>query len=76
ELVNLYPNPASDIVMLNGTALKGKFAVEVYNNIGNKVLVENSTTTIYTGKLTAGAYIMVINLADGKSIRKQFVITR
>lgn len=74
--VNLYPNPAADVVMLNGAALAGDFTIEVYDNTGRKVVTDRNSKTIYTDNLTAGSYIMEIGLVNGQRIHKQFVITR
>lgn len=74
--VNLYPNPASDVVMLNGALLNRAFTVDVYDNTGRKVLAESNSTTIYTNSLSAGAYVLLISFEEGQRMHKQFVITR
>ena len=63
--VSMYPNPASDALFIQTTASFENATIEVYDMIGQKVLVEkvqNNLTKISLGSLINGVYqIRVMN---------------
>ena len=63
ESVSLYPNPASDIVRVEGiTAAE----VQVYNALGQMVKTVRDSNEISVAGLSEGVYLLRITDADGK----------
>ncbi|NHB68069.1 T9SS type A sorting domain-containing protein [Perlabentimonas gracilis] len=69
--VTVYPNPATEIIKING--IDGKFRVEVISELGVKLIdqeVVNSKVNV--GNLTPGVYIIKIETIKG-IVTKQFI---
>jgi IgA Peptidase M64/Secretion system C-terminal sorting domain len=75
------PNPASDVVNISGnTDYNTKIKIEMYNALGAKVYdyalenVENTYQHEFSVRdLPNGAYILVLNLQNGFSIKEQIL---
>ena len=74
--VNIYPNPANNVINVNATSNISN--VEVYTITGQKVgdfTANNTNTAISTSKLTCGLYLMKIHTENGV-INKKFSVAR
>jgi len=79
--LNVYPNPAKNQVfvdlVINDTKSQN-LELEVYNNIGQKVLnktvAANGTIQIDTGNLESGIYTMVIRMNNYDSIARAKIV--
>jgi hypothetical protein len=63
---NIYPNPASDYLVVEGVGLK-KLNFSIYNIVGQAVIVDkldNNNSKINITCLNAGIYFIKINTAD------------
>jgi IgA Peptidase M64/Secretion system C-terminal sorting domain len=75
------PNPASDVVNISGnTDYNTEIKIEMYNTVGSKVYdyalknVENAYQHEFSVRdLPNGAYIVVLNLPNGFSIKEQIL---
>ena len=61
--VKLYPNPAKDIIKIEGIEVA---EVEVYNALGQRVKIVQSTNEIDLSGLVEGIYMLRITDAEGK----------
>ena len=61
--VKLYPNPAKDIIKIEGIEVA---EVEVYNALGQRVKMVQSTNEIDLSGLVEGVYMLRITDAEGK----------
>ena len=61
--VKLYPNPAKDIIKIEGIEVA---EVEVYNALGQRVKIVQSTNEIDLSGLVDGVYMLRITDAEGK----------
>ncbi len=70
--INIYPNPANDILTIEGNV--GKTRVEFYDNNGRQVksVLIQSTSQINIGDLASGVYYLRI-YSNGKVINKQLI---
>lgn len=73
--VNVYPNPATDLVNVDiNSRENGMFTINVYNTVGSLVLSQqaegNSTETLDVTNLPAGLYMMEVSGENGKTVRK------
>src|SRR5690606_30964936 len=79
NVMNLYPNPASDFLTIETSELAGGM-VEIYDFNGKKVLEENlqaGKTIIALRDMTRGAYVAVLkNAKGGLSGFQKFEIVR
>lgn len=82
--VNIYPNPASDVlnVNLNLEAQAEEVRYSVFTMLGGKVQddvvhknVQNDTYSVSTGTLTAGTYYLMISV-DGESQVRKFTVVK
>ncbi len=79
QLVSIYPNPAKDAVQLNiEQVLEEEVLIEVFNNLGQKVLqtaTTNNVTNIDVSRLASGNYLMKLT---SKTVNKNFklIITK
>jgi hypothetical protein len=78
---NISPNPASDVINISGnTDYSTEIKIELYNAVGTKVYdyalknVENAYQHEFSVRdLPNGAYIVVLNLPNGYSIKEQIL---
>ena len=69
--INLYPNPAKDIVTLQlAEEIK---TVRCINSIGQEISVVINNKTVETGHLSSGIYTLNITTASGKTYFARFV---
>ena len=71
ESVGLYPNPASDIVRIEGITA---FEVQVYNALGQMVKTVKGSNEINVAGLPEGVYLLRILDADGKVYTNKITI--
>ena len=74
--VNIYPNPANNVINVNATSNISN--VEVYTIAGQKVgdfTVNSNHSAISTSNLTSGLYLMKIHTENGE-INKKFSVVR
>jgi hypothetical protein len=75
--INTYPNPAQNELHITGKLNSSNAQLEVYNTMGQKLIVENMNTTgnnlqytLNTSNLPTGTYIAKLNAEGGaKTIR-------
>lgn len=65
ELIELFPNPASDLIKIKGTIISNSF--EIYNILGNVVLKGITEKEIDISNLKKGIYF--IKLEKGKTLK-------
>ena len=71
---SIYPNPSNGIINVQSTERINN--VNVYNMIGNLVLVRNisnTQSTLNIENLTNGIYFMELNLSNGSIINSKFI---
>ncbi|MFH1050340.1 MAG: T9SS type A sorting domain-containing protein [bacterium] len=74
NLFNIYPNPATDDIYIQNTENQTG-NIEIYNVLGNKVLISEFKEKVDVSKLPEGMYYLVIN--KGKKIEStNFMIIR
>lgn len=75
-LYTLYPNPASNMLRIQTTS-EMPHSYKIVDGLG-KVLLSGSFITgeVHTSSLAGGAYTMLLTLADGSVVSKQFTVTR
>lgn len=72
EGLNVYPNPANDIVTISSNTYATK-SVQLFDMVGKKVLDVETTATIDVSTLNKGMYVMKINEAGKTATRKLIV---
>jgi hypothetical protein len=81
DLVNLYPNPVTDLLNYELAAeYNDEVSIKILDNFGRTVHAElvllsagNNSRTISTSKLPAGLYYLSITCCEGKVITQKFV---
>ena len=74
--LRLYPNPTSSLLNIEG---EGMASVEVYNTVGQRVMVqkvESNSVQIYTEALNNGVYFVRIHANDGAVLNRTFSVAR
>ncbi len=71
EYLNIYPNPASDIVHLK-TNLKN-YTISLYSQSGQKILEEKNIKELNTSNLSSGFYLIKITSGTKTAWRKLIV---
>jgi hypothetical protein len=66
NLISLYPNPTKGLLMLN----KEVNSIELYNLMGEKILVKNKVQQINISELPIGVYFIRINIENKQILRK------
>ena len=71
---SIYPNPSNGVITIQATnSIK---TVNIYNMIGNLVMVKNianNQTTMNIENLTNGVYFMELNLNNGSILNSKFI---
>jgi len=70
----IYPNPAQDVLNIDGQAGQDIASVEVFDLLGRSVLkpvLEGRTLSVKG--LTSGTYVLMIKMTDGKSANHKFL---
>lgn len=81
ELLKVFPNPATDNLMLSfDKAIEGGFVVDVYNHTGAKVLTETVSQTqaqyqLNTAKLKNGIYFISVR-TNTETFKSKFTIIK
>jgi hypothetical protein len=75
--ITLYPNPASDKLLLKGIIRNQVLSVEVYDNLGNNIIIGslNENAELDVSELAVGVYFAKISL-NSKVISKRFLLVR
>lgn len=78
--LKLFPNPATDLIIIKNESHLKMASVQVYNILGQKVLndkIESSETyQMHTQNLSSGVYQIRINFNDGNWTLRKFEIKR
>jgi hypothetical protein len=80
--INVFPNPAHDVINIQGSAIKaGNVVVTCYNSIGaimsrRSESIRNGilNSAINVSHLPAGVYELVIQCSDGSNFTKQVIV--
>lgn len=73
---SLYPNPASNMLRIETTTEMPR-SYKIVDGLGKELLSGSFTTgEVNTSSLASGAYTMLLTLADGTIVSKQFTVTR
>ncbi len=78
--VQLYPNPATDMVTLNMLGLSGEVTIVLSNSLGIQVLHERTTTNgessfeLSVNNLTRGYYYVLITDSTGQRIAEKLLL--
>lgn len=72
EGLNVYPNPATDIVTISSFSMAPKH-VQLFDMVGKKVMDVETTSTINVSELNKGIYVMKITEA-GKTATRKLVV--
>lgn len=70
--LQVYPNPATQILTISNTLLKNNFTVTVYDRLGKKVIEAKNQTTIHISLLTVGVYVVEVREKD-RVLRAKFL---
>ncbi|TLX78175.1 T9SS type A sorting domain-containing protein [Labilibacter sediminis] len=80
QVVNVYPNPASDNVTISTQGFQGKTSIVIYNLMGSQVLNqkldtnENSSVTLSVNHLSKGTYLLLLTDETGKRATEKLLI--
>lgn len=74
--VSLYPNPANNVVMLEGKIPENDFEVSVFDQTGRLVMNEKNNKAISVLGMNDGIYFITIQLVSGERAFKRFVVTK
>lgn len=64
DIISIYPNPATDILNINGIESKGRY--KIYDVQGNEVMSGSNKTQVNISHLNAGVYVIVVTSDDKK----------
>lgn len=68
ESINIYPNPASDLITITANNLFGKIkSIEWYNSFGQLILVTKQTNPIDIKELPNGLYFLKVRNNEGRT---------
>ncbi len=74
--INIYPNPASDYLMLELGSLYGEY-IEVFDNLGQKrqeqTLNQRGTVQVPVNSLSTGLYMIKIKTEKGSAVKRIFI---
>lgn len=83
DMFTLYPNPASDVLVVEFGPLYGSHgSIEIFNFVGNRVFLQSSTdlrdsySEINIERLKEGVYLMKVSDESGDSYMRKFLIRR
>ena len=72
--VSLYPQPATNEVLVNFGSVQSKTSLELYNALGELVLKEaaqnTQTLTLNLQNLSKGVYSLILTNETGKTVKK------
>lgn len=71
--VNMFPNPANDVVMLSGSVLSNNFTVSVFDYTGRNVYRYKNETTFSVSDFSEGIYAVMIETANGMAVKRLVV---
>ena len=73
---SLFPNPASNTLRIETTSEMPR-SYKIVDGLGKELLSGSFTTgEVNTSSLASGAYTILLSLADGSVVSKQFTVTR
>lgn len=75
----IYPNPATNVINISVNNYEGNATLTITDIAGKtinsqEVNLSNGSTTVNTSNLTAGMYIVKMELADGSQVKRNIVI--
>jgi hypothetical protein len=74
QKLEVFPNPTTALLSISNVGLLSVSNVIVYNMHGEKMLMQSSNfESINVSTLAEGAYILMIQTADGKTYSESFV---
>ncbi len=80
--VNVFPNPANDVLQIKTEGMNGSEKIIIYNNIGQivkkeEIVTASNTIALYINDLTAGIYFLKVqDPKTGNFITKPFVVVK
>ncbi len=76
DLLNAFPNPATNMLYLSGNAVNGSFDVQLINMAGQVVLTETNARELDLSSLPAGMYHVMIHTHGEAVISRRLAIVR
>lgn len=76
QSLTLYPNPASDIVKIEGDLADKCNSVMIFDMTGRMLQHYNDAENIYVGDLQNGLYMMRVITDDGRCYTEKFIINK
>ncbi|MHA4741205.1 T9SS type A sorting domain-containing protein [Dyadobacter sp. MSC1_007] len=75
QFTSFYPNPVVDRLHIGEAVLKNAISVKLLNQNGQMIFeTSNPTTSIRTGHLNAGMYVLQITSKDGSILSRQVAV--
>ena len=71
--ISIFPNPATDVVNVTGTALTNVSIVDINGRSVKSQTVNANKTSVNISDLSTGVYMMTVQTADGKSTTKKLL---
>ena len=71
SLIDIYPNPANNIVNIVGADVA---IIQIFNCVGQLILNQYNTNTINVSTLQNGLYLLTIELTTGQTTQKKLII--
>ena len=74
--MEIYPNPAKDIIFIKGNNRQKKLTVSIFNSSGKKVMeVKNAENSVDISELKKGIYFITVCDGNKRQISKRFIKT-
>ncbi|MFM7015198.1 MAG: aryl-sulfate sulfotransferase [Bacteroidota bacterium] len=75
--VSFYPNPANDLIKINGwSKLTGDFSITLFNLEGKSILKALNVQELNVGNVENGCYVVSLKTNDGNIINQRIVISK
>jgi hypothetical protein len=62
DIINIYPNPTNGILYISSEKVYHKLDIEIFNQIGKKVMTANNVKSLDLRSLPSGTYFLKIDL--------------
>jgi hypothetical protein len=74
--MEIYPNPAKDIIFIKGNNRQKKLTVSIFNSSGKKVMeIKNAENSVDISELKKGIYFITVCDSNKRQISKRFIKT-
>lgn len=71
--INIYPNPATDVINIKSSKKTTQFKVAIYNATGQQVLTSENKSSINISRLTKGVYFLKIDQPNAPTLVKKII---